>query len=1745
MMQAAEMDDEHSTATSVASQSRRGPGRPRKTNSVTGPGRPRKADETPREEDDPRPAPDADYTRDEFGQVLLPPQVNPEQDVAEPMRWGESQPVSFAEAMLRKASAYKGLQCGISKDWKIVDPSTVNSLPHLFASGPAFTLVFEYGSHQRVTVPKPVRDYVDCAWILGDLAFLVSAVNNEASLDGAEFPTNYVDMDLLGNKGSARVTFTPDNEWCVHSECIDNNVPVDNKALNRLSMFVHFVPVRYTVKYGTNEQKTLQTIFQVAQVIPLPGVDVLKCIETMVNRDRGVCRDIAADLRNAWTKVLKYMLPLHEQQQQHMRRPADKEDGFVKRCFSELTVKANIIEQLERKWNSSTTSSKQRVADVDVLGVPDPGRFRWESLNEERNGELVCIDPALEPSDLTTSERNFLTTFHHEMKQRVAWRLRVDDCEKRKRHSVKSNFPFIPRTWSYNRDVHEGVVGQGVLGQSHSIADARLGHFEGCVAVQLLADCQQVLFAQNKAVMREEFGIFAYPSALTIVVDNTLMWMQQRILMPDGDDDNAVWTDDDLQTSYYGLDAPAGHSLDMRRCTVPEPGMMRSYEEHRLRLFEVMCETILKDTGREASAVARSIRDLTRWNMQVHPTNVVLRYQAFLHQFTDALGILDTLQVLEMCEREDNDRQLLCRLVQNTLLQDVSSPDTPIANSPQYMRAVFMQEANRLAELRDIRSFNLHMLIAIIFSMVGQYMAHNPNWTNIGWAIWVADAGAQWPQERRTANNAPPFQCVWVKKMNSAGIDSVVCAAWDAMCDLVLQMLNLGKARHVHLKFVQCRRCTPAYIRKMGKIEKHSTTTRTGDTKLVVQPPPAELIGVPLRATDMRECQCDMLKALNDANDRDKSSENEILGSTNLNDKGQRVREVSTNLGIGRPITYAHNLQVHCRTCAAEYKTLLQVLWTVPTAPPTKRYNKRKADKFDRESNMMSTEPENISSSDLNTKMVATLCIVPFLAGHVLGMVNLLGGVKYRVGLMQSIVKDFLFDRLHFETAVFWGPNISTESFSRTARCGIARAIFECTIYRFMQNLHRHNDVKGALVSTIATHAFSSCETYNIFDAGFQILKQIFSRHTLVVNTVLAELFEVPCVPFDWLMSWSRGDKVDERSSLRELPHSVAGAPARLYVQARDEDDAEAKLSAEHVNAVRAWLYKCFNENCWMRTRGGRHGMIVPMVTSPRNSENEGLLSEADRIQLQEDVDTQEQTGRHSLRVAFSGHPSDVRSKALDMIAYNLKPFLEKHMNAFNLDSGEVMLELIKGALLQMVNRDERLGCFLFGTDDAHSVHFLRLFASSAMLDTFGCHFKTQRSDDNIMATLTTSTTFSVQEKTACNVAALGVNPMMLIFFRSLTEHVYKALIDTDCTLTTHTPWNYFPDRSKTPISELHVDLVCQKICTEVFRDVARGALAPSGTTVQLACVGPQHMQLRSSRVLGNDLTENHFFRRFRTKISTQVPIAQSPLKHLCPWVEDGLHCTHLVNMLHCYYTKIIQAVQVRDVLASCAPSLFPELTYDLLYGKHYTVLQTGLRSDESDFDLSIGYICMELLRTTVSIGSEMKQGSYTEIMTYLRAKGVLVIPTIDRPSALVKDGSGRHALLHYSKNDASCFDWRRGCYHATRKNSTGLQQTQLSVMETLDTCLEVAAELLVDLEVFKTANPDLSQQLPPLNGRWAIQVKLWYPEDKDQFYDNRIVALVDVVGDSTRVCTVPLRGVLDDGEEPSETRILRNLPGV
>lgn len=1744
------MDD----ASSIASHNSQGAGlfgAPKR-----GPGRPRKISaEAPLEQDDKRLSEEVDFRQNEFGLVSLPAQNNPEHDVAEPLKWGDSTAVHRTERMMAKAGQYIDKKCGASFDWKVVDPATVNSTPALFASGPAFMMAFEFGVFQAVSAPRP-RHYVDHQLVLGDLAFLVSAVNNEAHIAGAEFPTHYVDMQLVGHKGFSRMTHSADHEWMLHSTKIDNEEPVDHKTLERLSMFVHFVPVSFTVEYGRNKRKVMQTIFQIAQVLPLPGVDVLRCFEALVYRERPVL-DITKECRVIWSRLSDHVLPRHERCMGP--RPTDKEDGFVRRCFSELTVKANIIEQLERKWNALPPVC-QRVVDVEVHGVPESGRFRWKSMDERVDGELVSIPPTLESSDFSEKERNFLQTFYCEQKRRAAWRMKVQHCVERRRETVKTAFPFIPRTWVYDCSLQQGIFdesGMHTYPQQHDEADLRLGHFEGCATVQLQKHCQKRLF-DDKSLTREEFGILPFPDALSCHLHNTLTWMHQRIMLNDDEKDIALWTEEDIQSSYYSValtDDGSGMVLP-QQLTIPEPRMLAMLNHHSVRAYEKLRNLLVSSDFSEPAQTVQHVRNMSKWFSQIHPINVLTRMLTILPTFTGALGIRDTVHVLELCERQnEDDTQFLCKLLYDAHKKMSRDTGVLMQTSSSEMRALFVHQANKLGTARDIRPFNVHMIMELIFSQIGQYMGHNPNWTNMGWTNWVSDAGGRWPQERRSAQNTATFDCMWVKKANAAGIDSVVCAAWDCMCDLVSELVSIEKERNLHLKMVQCRRMTPAFARGLGKLEKSRTVTRQGDSKMIVQPPSAELLGVPLRATDIRDVQCEMMKALCDLNDRDKSSVNEVLGTTNLNSIGQRVATITVNLHIGRPIVYAHNMQVHCRTCVSEYKTLLQVMWMLPTAPPAARRMtlKRGRDEYDREPTSMQTEPRALHNDESSREMVGVLHLTSFLAGHIIAFSNLLGGIQYNIGHMHSIVKDFVLEIVTFKTAGFWAPGITSEHFSRTARCSVARKNYEATMYRLMQNLQRNKAVRHALVKSMATMQHNLLETYLMFDAMFQIMKQVIGRHTLVLMYVVGDMLEVPCVPFEWLLKWTQQANMDallQRSAadrcLEEVVTAVPGQPSRIYVKAV-QDNAAALCDAANVNVLRKWLYDCRFQNCFTGHTKTSHRYV--MVSSPRNAMDENVVSEATRLDMEDDEDA-DRIRKHAFRVSFSGSIHDPKSKCMDMIAHNIKPYMQQHLTAFNFDSGELATELVKGALMDVESRTQNFSNFLFGCAGEGSVHFIRQFSSTQMLAPFGKHFSRQRMEDHHVAKLTHTHEYMPAENRSLTQASLSFNPMVLILFRSLIATSLRD-ISFPSGLPREVAWNYIPstDELDADISELHIDHACRILMRELCHDIPRCALAPHGNHVNVRCIDRTTNHILAVPVQHNDSVSAHFFHRTRQqRTSNGTDLMSAAFPGVCPWLEDGMHCPQLLNMLYGHFWKALSneksPLTVMNLLPAFMPAQLPHIDYDLVVDQHYAVLQTGLNENQDDFALLVGYICRKNNKTVLHVGSFVNTGAFETVLESMQQQNCICLPTIHRPGALFKNGQGQYGIFKYIEKEASCYDWQTQKYNGIVKKRDQLCDAQLHPLEALHACLPILAPILVDKHIFKLCNPSLSNQIPNITGG-AIKCYLWFPECADLVYENRVTVLVDVSKDHRTLCTVNLQGILNEGEEPTDNCIIHELMPV
>jgi len=268
----------------------------------------------------------------------------------------------------------------------------------------------------------------------------------------------------------------------------------------------------------------------------------------------------------------------------------------------------------------------------------------------------------------------------------------------------------------------------------------------------------------------------------------------------------------------------------------------------------------------------------------------------------------------------------------------------------------------------------------------------------------------------------------------------------------------------------------------------------------------------------------------------------------------------------------------------------------------------------------------------------------------------------------------------------------------------------------------------------------------------------------------------------------------------------------------------------------------------------------------------------------------------------------------------------------------------------------------------------------------------------------------------------------------------------------------------------------------------------------------------------------------------------------VCPWLEDGMHCPQLLNMLYGHFWKALSneksPLTVMNLLPAFMPAQLPHIDYDLVVDQHYVVLQTGLNENQDDFALLVGYICRKRDKTVLHVGSFVNTGAFETVLESMQQQNCICLPTIHRPGALFKDGQGQYGIFKYIDKEASCYDWQTQKYNGIVKKRNQLCDAQLHPLEALHACLPILAPILVNKQVFKLCNPSLGNQIPNITGG-AIKCYLWFPECVDLVYENRVTVLVDVSKDHRTLCTVNLQGILNEGEEPTDNCIIHELMPV
>jgi hypothetical protein len=371
--------------------------------------------------------------------------------------WGGVRWTQTDEAWKRLLVPVEELEwnAGFSASFRVVENHVPNTTAHLFHAGPHLSMTFDITQQNN---PDEGDE------IMRILLFLTHMVNSSSDLRSCIVKTPYTELDINPSKGKGvRGLFyhggrkqnkgggVPREDA---PEAVDEGEPMEVDdydhtlgmfEVNPLSAFVKILPVTFDVntKEGARTVvRTKQSLFAIVTIVPAPGVDVFRCLES-------VCRECPYPLVRDERINLFAKLRMHEVNVCRVktgvrtrRIPLDGVNQFV-RDSHELQTANKIKKMLQKVHGNGVT-------DVKIVGLA------YAKEDEEKVQQDHAIDMII--NDIG------------------AWRTKFTSAIKLNRHEVSNTFPWVAKmpVW---KEAHENA-------ENPTVKTDKFGYIEGAITME-------------------------------------------------------------------------------------------------------------------------------------------------------------------------------------------------------------------------------------------------------------------------------------------------------------------------------------------------------------------------------------------------------------------------------------------------------------------------------------------------------------------------------------------------------------------------------------------------------------------------------------------------------------------------------------------------------------------------------------------------------------------------------------------------------------------------------------------------------------------------------------------------------------------------------------------------------------------------------------------------------------------------------------------------------------------------------------------------------------------------------------------------------------------------------------------------------------------------------------------------------------------------------------------------------------
>jgi hypothetical protein len=1509
--------------------------------------------------------------------------------------------VSDHEKRLRVSSSVYNSdiqKAAVSKSWRVVHPTDVNQNRWLWHSGnPVLAFAYDVGNPPMASGVKKMSNVHEEILGLQKLVYLVSMVNVNNCTSKCIIPTHYTSVK---SEKRGRVQIAQNKEWLFGD---DNSL-----TTTPLSLYVNFYPVEFDLcTMDSNDQvintRSMLTVFAVACVYGAPGVNILKTFDTLCeNGDTFTTKKLVSERQQLWKDVCTQQLGSAAHRYESTGRATLCDNNFWL-MFNEMNVE-NIIRLRLEMFKQNNSRNIVVVDNVRIYGLAVTNLTRARNIYVDEREEAKESADARYKDDV----QNWLDKFNEAFDQGCASENRI------------LNLPsvIVPNIWDNNEQFDA---------DSNQHVYVRFGHLEG---VAVMRYTERFFTASGDATFEEwkrQSICSNFPSAIEAGIQRVLHRVdlsQDSCMIARNQNEIARATMEDFDFD----------------CLI-RPGFFKSVLDQSNERLQTAEEFPFATT-----TTHQKLCDYASKQMQLLQANAESSFMFFSRA-------VENRELFPYNGIEDIPR-LLASLAETSDQQSSSRNETPHSHYKMhtfvskavkefeeaigaqehtlfFYRRLFAWSLSRIGAERSIKPMNLTNVWEMLTSTVSETLTDGVNFTSMGHLCWVADMAGLWSQMQRSNLANQNIIYPWIKKVNSAGIDSVLAKTIDEL-SLLVERSGIHESqdgRTLSLTYLPIKNISPEAFRRLG----HVKQSRNEAGQLTHDRPNADEVYRPRILSDKRNTNNDFFEAMCDNIPRDDQSQknvNETTESTLAH--GRRVVRLS-NTGTGRPSAFATNLNMDQYCNPNSVTTIRLATYWLPTAPPSEE-TVNWTEMRHHVPNQYSTISGHLENSENNRIDCVVVRIASWVAGHCVGLQQYLKLTDFSVNNTVKGICDFLMEQVS-NCNTLLHADFNSSGFSRKFRGTVTRCVADNLTMLILQSTHfEPENLQKVLKRTSRIMRYNALDSCLLADVIFMSLKQCLDPSLITLVHLYTDALDVPIIPWGFL---------------RKL----------IFIKGVENLDPSNEEEMAYCKKVERWLKMVNEENMFMTINNQSTGY----VTSPVNSEGAPLCNQ--RI-IQENLQgNRGKVKKHIFRAEIS---PNVKKHEMYDVALRLTDAMMMFFRATNIDCNVNTLI----SMLDLVSKKSVDGlCFLnLGVDFYNFDKFRSLFTNQALSKAPAKTYRnTAVSRFQMDLKLDGAVNVEDLQNTPKGVSTYGFNIVTLLVLSSFfgdnlswSAHVLEDVAERWTNLILE----------RVPVSMLAMSKE-PNILKAFKSDSSRGNL-------ELRTVAPDF----------NDWVSKCFFNR--TLCCPSSDPLKSPFP---PWaLEDVLHIIPQVEQLKLCFQKtfqewdrfwderslldtgsavptfisdILRAIDVKEV--DCVPHLQHNVPYPCLF----TGKQPSEMSSNEHFSTFGSVTVKKDGSTEVStytfneIGKEndkVFRVPLNKMLDTLKIHNLWVLPAIMRPAAIVKTDT-TFGIIEFDQNKRTCYNTAVGGYviitgeHAPRRYCSPLDV--ISCLLPLRSKLGVKANML------------------------------------------------------------------------------------